>query len=110
MKQIFLISCAVLAFGSVGAAAEHDHSSAAMTHPEMTKDQRAQMATVHEQMAACLRSDKTMSACHDEMKTACSAKNGENGCPMMMDGMMGNGMMGKNHMKDSKQKAPKPAK
>jgi hypothetical protein len=43
-------------------------------HPEMkdlSKDDRAKLAEVHEKMASCLRSDKPMKDCHDEMKKSC---------------------------------------
>jgi hypothetical protein len=33
-----------------------------------SKDTREKMATLHEQMAACLRSDKSISECRDEMR------------------------------------------
>jgi hypothetical protein len=69
--------------------------------PEITAEQRAKMAEAHEKMAACLRSDKSMDACHDEMKTYCHE--GDSMCPMMgMHHGMGMGMgmgkkMGKAH-------------
>lgn len=50
---------------------------------EMTKEQRQEMATHHEKMALCLRSDRTMADCHKEMRAACDEKMGMGGCPMM---------------------------
>lgn len=50
--------------------------------PKMTKEQREKMATLHDKMAACLRSEKAMPDCRDEMKKSCSEM-GEEGCPMM---------------------------
>lgn len=47
-----------------------------------TPTQRENMAKMHEQMAACLRSTKTMKECHDEMRKSCEAL-GKEGCPMM---------------------------
>ena len=35
--------------------------------PEPTKEEREKMAVAHEQMAACLRSDKSFADCHKEM-------------------------------------------
>jgi hypothetical protein len=35
--------------------------------PQMTADQRTKMAEAHEKMAACLRSDRPLSECHEEM-------------------------------------------
>lgn len=37
------------------------------------KETRERMATLHEQMAACLRSDKSISECHSEMLEHCKA-------------------------------------
>lgn len=63
-----------------------------------TKEMRERMATLHEQMAACLRSDKTIAECRTEMRTRCQAVMGAQGCTGMMGrgGMtgMGGGMMG----------------
>ncbi len=49
----------------------------------MTTDQRQKMADAHERMAVCLRSDKPVSDCHEEMKKACQEGMGKDGCPMM---------------------------
>jgi hypothetical protein len=51
-----------------------------------TKEMREKMATLHEQMAACLRSDKSIADCRGEMAKNCGDMMGEKGCPMM-DGM-----------------------
>ena len=58
-----------------------------------TKEMRERMATVHEQMAACLRSDKSISECRTEMMQHCQAMMGSQGCTRMMSsgGMMGMG-------------------
>lgn len=50
--------------------------------PKMTKEQREKMATLHDKMAACLRSEKAMPDCHQEMKKSCTEM-GEENCPMM---------------------------
>lgn len=57
-----------------------------------TKEMRERMATLHEQMAACLRSDKSISECRTEMMQHCRAMMGNPGCTGMMG--MGRGMMG----------------
>jgi hypothetical protein len=57
--------------------------------PEPSKDQRNKMATAHEQMATCLRSDKSMEECHEEMRKSCKEMGDQ--CPMMM-GHHGMGM------------------
>jgi hypothetical protein len=68
--------------------ADHDAGSKKAPHsmPEPSKDQRAKMAEMHEQMATCLRSDKPMADCHKQMM--------EN-CPMGKDGSCS--MMGMKH-------------
>ena len=54
-----------------------------------SKAMREQMASLHEKMAACLRSDKAFAACRDEMQQSCRDMMGNQGCPMMG---MGTGM------------------
>ena len=61
---------------------------------EPTKETRAKMATIHEQMAACLRSDKSMNDCRSEMMTACQTLLGDSGCPMMGWGKRSHMMQG----------------
>jgi hypothetical protein len=51
----------------------------------MTTEQRQGMATAHDKMAACMRSDKEMSECHKEMKESCMDVMGKDGCWMMKD-------------------------
>ena len=70
-------------------------SSAALTaeapsgrQPPLTKEQREKMATIHEQMATCLRSDKPIADCHKDAMKSCQDVMGKDGCPMM-DGMGG---------------------
>lgn len=55
--------------------------------PAPSKEMREQMAAMHERMAACLRSDKAIAACRDEMQKNCREKMGEQACPMMGMGM-----------------------
>jgi hypothetical protein len=58
-------------------------SAKGMKMEEPSKEARAKMATMHEQMAACLKSDKKFSECHDQMMSSCPMmKDGK--CPMMM--------------------------
>jgi hypothetical protein len=45
-------------------------------------ESRAHMATMHEQMASCLRSDKPMADCRAEMMKACQAMSPNEGCQM----------------------------
>ena len=57
-----------------------------------TKEMREKMALLHEQMAACLRSKKSISECRAEMQKNCHDMMGDQGCTMMMG--MGGGKMG----------------
>ena len=82
--RILIVS--VLAF--VGASATLAANSPAAQSPP-SKEMREKMATLHEQMAACLRSDKSITQCHTEMMTSCQDVVGKDGCPMMG---MGSGM------------------
>jgi len=54
-----------------------------------SKDTREKMAVLHEQMAACLRSDKSIADCRDEMRKNCQTTVGAQGCPMMGMGHRG---------------------
>jgi hypothetical protein len=60
-----------------------------------SKDQRDTMAQAHEKMAACLRSDRPIEDCRQDMMQACHDTMGAQGCGMMMGqgGMRGRGMM-----------------
>lgn len=66
-----------------------------------TKEMREKMAVLHEQMAACLRSDKSLSECRAEMQKSCHEMMGNQGCAMMMGRRgkmgMGQGMHGPMH-------------
>ena len=65
MKMIPGIICllALAATVDVALATEPEH----MDHPAVTKEMRAKMAAAHEQMAACLKSDRPMADCHADM-------------------------------------------
>ena len=91
MKTLHAVLSAALLFGSVASA--QDKTSTQTTPPpmpmQMTREQRNKMADAHEKMAACLRSTKPLSECHQEMMQACKANLGAE-CPMMhMHGMHG---------------------
>ena len=53
-----------------------------------SREMREKMATFHERMAACLRSDKPIADCHTEMMKNAREVMGKDGCPMMKGGMM----------------------
>lgn len=54
---------ALLSLAAASLAAEPEH----MDRPPPSKEMRAKMASAHEQLAACLRSERPMAECHDEM-------------------------------------------
>ncbi|OFZ31354.1 MAG: hypothetical protein A2622_01845 [Bdellovibrionales bacterium RIFCSPHIGHO2_01_FULL_40_29] len=78
MKQIFLAALVSVFAGSVAVAGP---GMMGMGDMNMTKEERETAAKHHEAMAVCLRSDKTMEVCHDEMRAACG--DNEKGCMMM---------------------------
>jgi hypothetical protein len=67
---------------------------------------REKMASLHEQLAACLRSDKPISDCHSQMMKSCQETMGDQGCRMMGHGMMGSGAGKRNHMTPDGAKSP----
>lgn len=75
----------LLALSAMGAAALAA-GPAPGTSPAPTKETREKMAVLHEQMAACLRSDKAIADCRAEMMKGCQSL-GDHGCPMMGMGM-----------------------
>jgi hypothetical protein len=74
---------------SLAATAKETHPSK-KEMPMMTHEQRLKMANAHQQMADCLKSDKPLSECHEQMKKTCSEATDKGAC-------MGMGMMGAHH-------------
>ena len=81
--RIGLALAAMSVMGVVALAATQPRTAPAM----MTKEMREKMAVLHEQMAACLRSDKSLADCRDEMRKSCKDSLGDQDCPMMGMGM-----------------------
>ena len=74
-----MVVATLLAIAGSALAAQETTAAA----PEPSKESREQMARLHEQMAACLRSDKAFAQCRTQMQNAChSAMGGQ--CQMMM--------------------------
>jgi hypothetical protein len=81
MKGRACVLAAALIVALVGGAIAEDKSATASPSPEA----RQQMAEAHEQMAACLRSDKPFEECRSQMQQLhkrCVAAMGAQGCPM----------------------------
>ena len=73
------VVASLLALGSVTGALAADSVAA----PVPTKEMREKMAVLHEQMAACLRSEKAISECRAALMQGCRTDLGAQGCPMM---------------------------
>ncbi len=74
----------VLSMAATAAVAADAPASPASSAAAPSKETREAMAAIHEQMAACLRSDKSIEQCRSEMHKACHEKVGDTECPMMM--------------------------
>lgn len=75
-----LLASLVVLLGT-GATLAAEAPAAAATAP--SKETREKMATMHEQMAACLRSDKPIADCRKEAMKDHQELMGKDGCPMM---------------------------
>ena len=78
-----LVELALAAMLLAGAAAVFAADEPKATPPAPSQQMREQMASLHEKMATCLRSDKPFADCRSEMQTNCKSMMGEQGCPMM---------------------------
>jgi Mg2+ and Co2+ transporter CorA len=84
LQSVSLIATIALIFG---ASAAFPAEPPSQSHPTMSKEQREKMATIHEQMAACLRSDKPLADCHKEAMKSCQDAMGKDWCSMMHEHM-----------------------
>ncbi len=83
MKSLFIAMAILLSSGfMVTDGFAKGKGSMAMTEP--SKEDRAKMATMHEEMASCLKSDKKFSECHEHMMKTCPMMKDGKKCPMMM--------------------------
>ncbi len=71
-----------------------------------SKETREKMALVHEQMAACLRSDRSLTDCRNEMMQHCQGSMGAQSCQHMGMGMAP-GMGGHRMMQPAPAPGPK---
>jgi hypothetical protein len=65
---------------SLQANAQESAGAQPAEHHEISKDTREKMAQLHEQLAACLRSDTPVQVCHGEMMKNCQQLLGNEGC------------------------------
>jgi hypothetical protein len=75
-----LLSLLAIAGTATAIAAD---APAAAQQPAPSKEMRAKMATLHERMAACLRSDKPLSECRADMMKDCHGMMTTRDCSMM---------------------------
>lgn len=91
MKRMMIVVASVmLSFCAHAADKPATQKPQAGKAAEWTKEQRETMAKNHESMAACLRSDKSIADCHDEMMKNCKDSDT---CPMKGRMGMHHGMM-----------------
>jgi hypothetical protein len=69
----------VLLLGAVAGA----NAQTPTAQPEISKDTREKMAALHEQMASCLRSDKSVADCHSEVLKSCKEQLETDSCPLL---------------------------
>lgn len=94
IRSILVLLSVAFISPSLSEAAPAAKGKMGMTMEEPSKEARAKMVTMHEQMAVCLKSDKKFSDCHQQMMGSCPMMK-EGKCPMMMDhSMMKNGSTG----------------
>jgi hypothetical protein len=79
LSKLMIGALCLSAFASARAA---DAPSSQSVHTAPTKQEREKMATLHEHMAACLRSDKSLRECHEAARKECEDAMGEK-CQMM---------------------------
>ncbi len=112
-----MLSILILLMGLAGFSALAEQSAVSKkpssnATTELTQEQRLKMAGLHANMADCLKSDKAISECRQEMMKGCREAMCKEGCPqgMMMGGMHStgrhmkgqmSGMMGTELEKDS---------
>ena len=83
IRSLFVLLSLVFVSPGIAEATPSVKGKAGMAMEEPSKEARAKMITMHEQMAVCLKSDKKFSDCHDQMMGSCPMmKDGK--CPMMM--------------------------
>jgi hypothetical protein len=80
--RVLIVAMTIALAGSAFAAEQAPTKGA-----EPSKQAREQMAKMHEEMAACLRSAKSFADCQTQMHQRCMTAMGEKGCPMMGAGM-----------------------
>ena len=102
-SKIKTVSVSALLFAllisTTASADEKDTSGHSANHMAATPEMKKDMADMHQKMADCLRTDKSMQDCHGEMMKDCQGAKASGHCSMM-DSMMSKGGMKHGKMKD----------
>jgi hypothetical protein len=93
-KHLALALLATISSTVSYAAENQKPSTESGTRPQVSTETRQKMATLHEKMAACLRSDKTIQECRTEMRDSCHAMLGKDMCPMLRSMWTGGAVSG----------------
>lgn len=80
-RQLVSLVCAALITGFAARSMAEEPKPATPEAP-LSRETREQMAQMHGKMAECLRSDKDVKTCHDEMRSSCE-KLGPESCMKM---------------------------
>ena len=107
LKAVLFSSVFITNISSSATSAETNRKSDVTKPPtQMTKEERNKAADLHEKMASCLRSDRVLADCRQDMMKGCEDSMGKDGCPMgghwgmMKNDYRGHGMS--RHMKTDK--------
>jgi len=79
MQRMKILSGVVVALAYIGGATAAEPTKADCPAP--SKEAREKMAVRHEEMAACLRSDKPLAECHADLMKDHSQMMEQMGCP-----------------------------
>lgn len=83
-KSLLTLSLMTMICGTAAYAADTSKTNSDYpSHSQVSMETRQKMASLHEKMAACLRSDKTVSECRTEMRDSCQNMLGRENCQMM---------------------------
>jgi hypothetical protein len=83
LRLVPVLAVALVGFCALAPAFAADAEKSAASEP--SKEDRAEMAAIHEKMAECLRSERPFSECRSEMRKSCHDRMGGRACPMMSD-------------------------
>ena len=84
MSKSFLPGAILLLLFAGGASADDTRNpKPGSDSSQLNLEQRQKMASLHDKMAACLRSEKPLADCRQEMWKSCKEMGKEGGCPMM---------------------------